>query len=457
MLEAFRRAWQEVVNRQDVLRTSFVWKRIERMLQVVQKDVSIPIEVHDWRGMSSAEQEHRFKEYQAADRNRGFDLSKPPLIRLGLMQLSNDAWYLLWSHHHTLMDGWSMPLLLKEVMTYYEAFSKGAPVYLPPPRQYRDYINWLQKQDQKAAEAYWRETLRGINAPTPLVVNRLHSRSDLEAPSSTDAHSGKSPTSECEMHLTVETTETLQNMARNQRVTMSTLVQAAWALLLNRYSGEEKVIFGATVAGRPADLANAETMIGLFINTLPVVATVNQQARFVDWLQEFQKHSVEARQYEYSSLVQIQEWSEFPRNTPLFESLLVFENYPVEATVSEQLGKNASARLIKIENIHSFEQTNYPLTLISGPGKQLGIKISYDTSQFNQATIERMLGHLKTILTWMATGLADRSLGERRLLDVPLLSEEESKRLLTDWNSAACLFNHPRTTKLIRILNRSAF
>ncbi len=434
VLEAFRRAWQEVVNRQDVLRTSFVWKRIERMLQVVQKDVSIPIEVHDWRGMSSAEQEHRFKEYQAADRNRGFDLSKPPLIRLGLMQLSNDAWYLLWSHHHTLMDGWSMPLLLKEVMTYYEAFSKGAPVYLPPPRQYRDYINWLQKQDQKAAEAYWRETLRGINAPTPLVVNRLHSRSDLEAPSSTDAHSGKSPTSECEMHLTVETTETLQNMARNQRVTMSTLVQAAWALLLNRYSGEEKVIFGATVAGRPADLANAETMIGLFINTLPVVATVNQQARFVDWLQEFQKHSVEARQYEYSSLVQIQEWSEFPRNTPLFESILVFENYPVEATVSEQLGKNASARLIKIENIHSFEQTNYPLTLISGPGKQLGIKISYDTSQFNRATIERMLGHLKTILTWMATGLADRSLGERRLVDVPLLSEEESKRLLTDWN-----------------------
>ena len=207
VLEAFRRAWQEVVNRQDVLRTSFVWKRIERMLQVVQKDVSIPIEVHDWRGMSSAEQEHRFKEYQAADRNRGFDLSKPPLIRLGLMQLSNDAWYLLWSHHHTLMDGWSMPLLLKEVMTYYEAFSKGAPVYLPPPRQYRDYINWLQKQDQKAAEAYWRETLRGINAPTPVVVNRLHSRSDLEAPSSADAHSGKSPTSECEMHLTVETTE----------------------------------------------------------------------------------------------------------------------------------------------------------------------------------------------------------------------------------------------------------
>lgn len=436
VLDAFQRAWQEVVNRHDVLRTSFVWKRMDRMLQVVQKEVRIPIDVHDWRGISPAEQDSRFKEYQTTDRKIGFDLSKPPLIRLGLMQVSNDAWYLLWSHHHTLMDGWSMPLLLKEVMTYYEAYSKGLTVQLPPARQYREYITWLQKQDQQAAEIYWRETLRGISAPTPLVVNRLNSRTDLATPSPEDGSSGISPTSECEMHLTAEQTDSLQSLARSQHVTISTLVQAAWVLVLHRYSGEEKIVFGATVSGRPADLENAETMIGLFINTLPVVVDVNLYARFVDWLQELQRQSVEARQYEYSSLVQVQEWSEFARNTPLFESILVFENYPVEATVSAQLGKNATARTLRIENIHSFEQTNFPLSLISGPGKQLGIKISFDTSQFTQDTIKRMLGHLRTILTWMAMGKDDVSFGERHLVDIPMLSEEENTILLSEWNKS---------------------
>lgn len=172
-VRAFERAWQRVVERHPVLRTSFVWKRLDKTLQVVHRRVRLPLEQQDWRGLSPAKQEARLEAFLQAERSRGFNLAQAPLVRLALMRTGENGHRFVMSHHHLLLDGWSLPLLMKEVMTFYEAFSRGRELYLEPSHPYRDYIAWLQRQDAAEAEAFWRQTLEGFAAPTPLVVDRI--------------------------------------------------------------------------------------------------------------------------------------------------------------------------------------------------------------------------------------------------------------------------------------------
>jgi amino acid adenylation domain-containing protein len=411
---AFERAWGQVVARHSILRTAFTWKRLDKMLQVAHRQVEAPLAQYDWRDLSPAEQQAQLNDFLRKQRAQGFDLSRAPLMRLALMRTGDDAYYFVWCHHHLLLDGWSLPLILKEVLTFYEANCRGQAAQLEPAKPYRNYINWLEKQDLSQAESFWRETLKNFTAPTPLVVDRL------SAPEAEYA--------ELETQLSTETTAALHALARQNQLTLNTLAQGAWALLLSRYSCEEDVVFGATVSGRPAELPGAETMVGLFINTLPVRVRVPFEASVTSWLKDLQAQQVELRQFEYSPLVQIQEWSEVPRGTPLFESILVFENYPVDASLRELNGS------LKFHDIHSIEQTNYPLTVVSGPGAQLPLKIAYDGRRFSAGTIRRMLGHLQTLLEGMAAN-PDGQLGS-----LPLLTNAEQRQLLIEWNDTAAEF-----------------
>ncbi len=412
-VHAFGRAWQRVLERHPVLRTAFVWKQLDKTLQVVHRQLKLPLEQRDWRHLSPGEQEAHLEAFLQADRARGFDLSQAPLIRLALLRITEDAYYFVWSHHHILMDGWSSPLLLKEVLAFYEAFRGGQELHIELPRPYRDYIVWLQRQDLDGATIFWRQTLRGFTAPTPLVVD--------QPPESVAGR--EEQYDEQELWLSEATTVALQTLARQHRLTLSTFVQGAWALLLSRYSGQEDVVFGVTVSGRPAELAGVESMLGLFINTLPMRVHVPSQTPVIDWLKALQAQSVDMRHYEHTPLVQIQEWSEVPRRQPLFESILVFENYPVDASLQEYKGS------LEIENIRSIEQTNYPLTVVSGPGRTLPLKISYAPRRFDAETIRRTLGHLGRLLE----GIAANPRGSAS--DVPLLTEKEQQQLLVEWNA----------------------
>ncbi|MDY7076204.1 MAG: amino acid adenylation domain-containing protein, partial [Chloroflexota bacterium] len=410
---AFERAWQRVVERHPVLRTSFVWKRLDKTLQVVHRRVRLPLEQQDWRGMSLAEQEARLEAFLQAERSRGFNLAQPPLVRLALMRTEENGHSFVMNHHHLLLDGWSLPLLMKEVMTFYEAFSKDQELDLEPGRPYRDYIAWLQKQDATEAQVFWRQTLEGFAAPTPLIVDR----DPTNVPDQEQDYAMQ------EIRLPADTTAALQSLARQHQLTLNTLVQGAWALLLSRYSGEEDVVFGATVSGRPAEMAEAETMMGLFINTLPVRVQVRPEASAVSWLKELLALQVEMRQYEYSSLTQIQGWSDVPQGVPLFESILVFENYPVDASLQGQKGS------LEIENVRSIERTNYPLTVVSGPGHEMALNVAYDCRRFDAGAVKRMLGHLQTLLEGIASD------PEQRLSALPLLTEAERQQLLVAWNA----------------------
>ncbi|MEK7326335.1 MAG: condensation domain-containing protein, partial [Chloroflexota bacterium] len=416
-IPAFERAWQRVIERYSILRTGFAGEELKEPVQVVHKRVALPLEQQDWRGLTAAEQTARLETFLQAGRARGFKLSEPPLMRLALMRVADDACDFVWCYHHALLDGWSVPLLMREVFAFYDAFQRRQELRLAPPRPYRDYIAWLKKQDATRAEAFWRRTLAGVTAPTPLTVDRTSTGDDGYA--------------EQEIRLPVEATHALQSFARKHQLTTNTLVQGAWALLLSRYSGEESVVFGATVSGRPADLPGAETMIGLFINTLPVRVHAPPEAPPTTWLKELQAQQFEMRQYEYSSLIQVQGWSGVPRGQPLFESILVFENYPIVEALSEQAGS------LEILNLQSAEQTNFPLALVAGVSGELMLKILYDKSRFDAGAIQRMIGHLQTLLDGLAASLDGQpgSLG-----DVPLLTAAERHQLLIEWNDTAAEF-----------------
>ena len=415
---AFERAWQQVMDRHQVLRTAFVWEGLDEPVQVVNKRVELILHKLDWRELPAAEQQERLEAYLEAERRRGFKLSEAPLMRLALIRTSSRSYHFVWSYHHLLLDGWCNGLILSEVFTFYEAFSQGREVELKRSRPFRDYIAWLQGQDLSGAETFWRRTLEGFTAPTPLRVDQLAEHE----PRAEQGHDEESTA------LTLAVTESLQALSRKCHLTMNTLVQGAWALLLQRYSGETDVVFGEVVSGRPAEIKGVEAMMGVFINTLPVRVRVTPESQLIPWLERLQEQQVEAHQYEHSPLVQVQRWSQVPPGTPLFDSLLVYENYPMEASLRERGGS------LRVEDVASFQAANYPVTVTAAPIPNLTFNVKYDGTRFDRATVRRMLDHLRTLLEAIAAN------PERRLAEFEILTAEERSQLLDEWNDTAAAY-----------------
>jgi amino acid adenylation domain-containing protein/non-ribosomal peptide synthase protein (TIGR01720 family) len=414
-VEAFRQAWRQVVERHPVLRTAFLWERREKPLQVVRRRVELPWEVLDWRELSPEDQEQQLEALVVADRARGFELSEPPLMRFALVRLADEVWHFVWSFHHILLDGWGSTLLLNEVFSFYEAYSNGEHLELSQPRPYRDYIGWLQKQDLKAAEAYWRKRLKGFTAPVQLGIPE------------TIQPDGATTYAEKSHGLSDQTSRGLEALARYQQVTMNTLIQGAWALLMWRYSGEADVVFGVTVSGRPAELAGVDQMVGLFINTLPLRVQIDNEAQVGSWLKGLQVEQTEMRQYEYSPLVEVQGWSEVERGVPLFESLLVFESLPASMGLKNDEPVSATG----VPQIGRFQTTNYPLTVRVTVEQHWTISIIYDAQRFQDRAVQRLIEHFGNILDQMARDPM------QRISQISLLTEAERHQLTVDWNQTA--------------------
>ncbi|HEY5868693.1 MAG TPA: condensation domain-containing protein, partial [Candidatus Tectomicrobia bacterium] len=409
---ALQQAWQRVLERHPVLRTTFHWENQAEPFQVVYRRVEVPWQQYDWRNLCVGEQEQRLEAFLVADRAQGCTLSKAPLMRLTLFQMAEDVYQLVWTHHHLLLDGWSLPLLLQEVFQFYDAFCAGRELHLEVSRPYGDYIAWLHQQDPAQAEAFWRQTLQGFTTPTALHIGNVGS---ITA-------NGAAGHDEQRQRLSEALTEALQALARRHHLSLNSLVQGAWAVLLSRYSGEEDVIFGAVVSGRPAALVGVESMVGLFMNTLPVRVRVFPEASLIPWLQALQAQQVEARHYEDSPLVQVQRWSNVPPGLPLFDTLLVFENYPGRATIQEW------ASSLEVRQVRYVPRTNYPLTVLVIPGPELVLRLSYQCARFDRTTITRMLGHLQNLLEGMVASPG------QRLAHLSLLTKAERQQLLVAWN-----------------------
>ncbi|MBB5393235.1 non-ribosomal peptide synthase protein (TIGR01720 family)/amino acid adenylation domain-containing protein, partial [Herbaspirillum sp. SJZ130] len=403
-----RNAWQAVQDRHDVLRTGFLAEHAPP-LQWVARTLALPIEQADVRAASDPGT--ALEAIAAEQLGRGFDLARPPLQRLMLVRTNATRHHFIWTVHHLLLDGWSTSQLLGEVVRHYHGQAASEPVQ----GAYRHYIGWLQQQDAEAARRHWQDSLAALAAPT-----YLHQAC---APAQQAPAAGPGAGyGEYKVFLSVRQTEQLQGFAREQRVTLNTLLQAAWGLLLQRYTGQAAVCFGATVAGRPEELEGVQQWLGLFINTLPVLVPAAHAQPVGQWLQQLQDQNLGARAFQHTPLYEIQRWHSHLGQS-LFDSILVFENYPIDSVLRSGQAQGPSFR-----RTHTREQTNYPMTVgvAPGDGRQSGLQIGlrYQCQHFDDATVQQIAGHLLHGLQAL-TQSAARAVGE-----VALLAQDEQQALL---------------------------
>ncbi|MFH0344255.1 MAG: amino acid adenylation domain-containing protein, partial [Chromatiales bacterium] len=411
---AYEEAWRAVVKRHPVLRSAFIWKNLERPLQVVRANVTVALAQQDWRELSPLEQEEQLALFIETDQKRGVELGTAPLLRLALIRVADHRYHFIWSCHHLLQDRWSLATVFDEVYAHYAARRQGQQPAFAPGGRYRDYIAWIEAQDKSQAETFWRNSLAGFKAPTPLTVERSGARDHDYI--------------KLQLELAPRLMTALSSFARRHQLTLNTLAQGAWALLLSRYSAADDVVFGVTSSGRPGSLAGVESMVGPFINTLPARVSVPPGAALLPWLKQLQARQIEVRQYEYCSLVEIQGWSEVPRGVPLFETILVFENIPLESTELARTG-------LTIRKGHSVtERTGYALVIAVIPGSETRgptVAVTYNTDLFDFATITRLVGHYETLLESI---VADP---EQRLSALSMVTAAERHQLLVEWNNTA--------------------
>ncbi|MDF5721899.1 MAG: amino acid adenylation domain-containing protein, partial [Rhizonema sp. PD37] len=413
-VQAFEKAWQQVVARHSVLRTAFLWGINEQSLQVVYHQVPVFMEMNDWRSLPTTKQQEQLQTFLDLERQQNLPLDRAPVMRFTLIQMSDESYQFVWGYHHILLDGWSLSLVMNEVLTLYHGLLTGVEqnLLLQPQQPYGNYIGWLQKQDITAAEVYWREKLQGFTVPTPLTFGKP-SLNQEQQPRSNSLH---------EISLTKQAIANLQSFARQHQLTVNTLVQGAWALLLSRYSGESDVVFGVTVSGRPPAMVGVESIVGLFINSLPIRAQIASDGELLPWLKSLQAQQVESEEYSYSFLVDIQKWSEVPHVMPLFESLVIFENYPVETSL---LDNNSD---LAISHVGVIEQSNYPLNLLVNIGWEMFLKLSYDPNRFDSATMIQIAQHFQNILEGMVAN------PQLPLVKIPMLTAAERHQLLFELN-----------------------
>jgi amino acid adenylation domain-containing protein len=424
---AFERSWQVVIDHHPILRTAFFVERLDEPVQVVRKEASVPIEHLDWSALTGDEQQAQLDEFIEADRMRGFDTTKAPLIRVTMIRTGESSHTVVWSHHHILLDGWSTSLVLRDLLVAYKALCEGKPPVLENVRPYRDYIAWLQQRGTAAADSFWRSMLEGFSSPTSLrIVSPRGSLSESE----------DRPESQ-QVRVSAGVTAALQALARQSRVTVNTIVQGAWALLLSRYSGENDVVFGSIVSGRPTSLPGSETMVGLFLNALPVRAKVTSTTALIPWLQDLQAQQARTRQFEQTPLADIQRWSDVPQGLQLFDSTLAFESFPVEEMLKQQQDR------IEIKDYVRYGgRSNYPINVAVEPGRELLLEIGYDRLLTSPPTVARMLGNFKTLLE----RFAERP--EGNLGDYSMLSEDEYQQIIVKWNNSDRKFYSPACANL---------
>ncbi|MBM7776164.1 amino acid adenylation domain-containing protein/non-ribosomal peptide synthase protein (TIGR01720 family) [Actinokineospora baliensis] len=407
-------AFQAVVDRTPVLRTAVVWEDVSEPVQVVRRSVRLDADIRDWRDLSDRDRDKAMGHLLAEDRARAFTLDTAPLLRVAVLRVTDDRVVLVWSSHHVLLDGWSTAQVFGEVVERYTDLVERRTPSAPARRPFRDYLRWLSEQDGSAADAHWAGVLGGFADPVAVPWDHAPAQ----------AHRTESSAS-VRADLDHTETERLRQAAQRAGLTVNTVVQGAWALLLARWAGTTDVVFGTTVSGRPPELAGVESMVGMFINTVPTRVLADPDQPAGAWLREIQAGQSESRGFDYLALPRIQSHSAVAPGAALFDSVVVFENYPFE-DASREGG-------LRVAEVTAIDTTNLPLTLSAHVDDRVHLDLGYDPALLDRATAERVAGWLHTLVTELVED-QDRPIGA-----LPWVSTEDRARVLTGFNDT----DHP--------------
>ncbi|MGZ9035159.1 MAG: condensation domain-containing protein, partial [Rhodospirillales bacterium] len=400
-------AVQALAARHASLRAGFRHAGLSRPVQIIAPPLPVPVRRIDLSALDAAERAARLADILAEDRRARFDLAAPPLMRWTLVRLAPAEHRLVLANHHLLMDGWSTPVLVQDLVSLYA--QHGDPDALPRVTPYRDYLAFIAAQDRPAAIAAWREALAGLDEGT-----RLAPPARARAPVAPE---------QIALALDATLTAALTGLARRRGLTLNTLIQAAWAILLGRLTGRDDVVFGVTVAGRPPEIAGIERMVGLFINTLPLRIRLAPSTPLAELLEEVQDRQSRLMAHPYLGLAEIQQLAGLGE---LFDTLTVFENYPVDPAALA-----AEAGGVRFAPVGGHDATHYPLSLAAMPGERLGLRLYYRPDLFDRASVEALAGRLVRLLEAAA---ADP---ERPIGALDILSPDERRTILRDWNATA--------------------
>ncbi|HEV2639509.1 MAG TPA: amino acid adenylation domain-containing protein, partial [Actinocrinis sp.] len=428
--DAFQAAVRTLLRRHANLRVGFLHDGLDEPVQAVAAEVEprwAELDLVDGDGAARAD---RLQDFLAADRARRFDLTDPPLLRCTLVRSGPRESHLVLTNHHILLDGWSMPLVVRELFELYA--SHGDDSALPRVAPYRDYLAWLAGRDGAAAAQAWSAALAGLAEPT-----LLSGRGSWPAQQTAPAHHV--------LELDAEQSRALRDVARGHGLTLNTLVQGAWGILLGRLTGRRDVVFGTTVSGRPPEIAGVETMVGLFINTVPVRVETGADATLLDVLTTLQERQSALMEHQHLGLTRIQSLS---GSATLFDTLAVFENYPLDA---EAL-RSAQTRLpdLRVTGLHGSDAAHYPLTIVIAPGPTLRLTFSHRTDVFGHDFIRSTAERMRLVLAAIAADPGRRALG------VTLLGEGERDRILALGRGAEPRTADIRSTGLSVLFDRRA-
>ncbi|MEX5634499.1 non-ribosomal peptide synthetase [Parafrankia sp. FMc2] len=396
--EEFRRAWQRVVDRHPILRTSFHWRSGGSALQVVRRHAELPFEVLDWRGVPVAEQRRRITDWLDRERIAGFPLDRAPLMRLSVIHSEPERWIFVWRLSHLLMDGWSFGLAVTDFIDCYRAVCLGesAVPARRPARPYRDYVAWWADQDGTDSRAFWEAELAGFNPPEPLQLG------------------GTPPAPGTPSHGFVELDLSdlepgLRELARTQQLTLNTLVQGAWMIVLAHHYGTNDVICGFTMAHRPAELPGSESILGPLIATMPVREQLEPTRTALAWLRDLQVHIAAVREHTTMPLFEVQRILELPLNVPMLESSVSYENMPMPDFALTETG-------IKLAEMSYDGRPHYPITMVIMPGEGMPLRVIYDRGRFSAQAAHRFCHQLRSVLKTVSS-TPELTLGE--LFPVP--------------------------------------
>ncbi|MCO4850630.1 non-ribosomal peptide synthase/polyketide synthase [Bacillus vallismortis] len=421
-IDCFKASLERLFETYAVLRTRFYSGWNDTPLQIVYQTQKPHIHFADLRDIEEHRREDAIAAYQREDKAKGFDLARDPLMRIAIFRMEDSRYHLIWSFHHIVMDGWCLSIITKEVFESYNALQEGRETELPSAAPYSDYIKWLDLQDQGTAKRYWSKYLDGYKGETRL----LHKRPKHEQKAYAYANVI------CE--LDQEQTKQLQQIANQHQVTLNSLIQTLWGILLQKYSGSQDVIFGNVVSGRPAEIPGVEQMIGLFINTIPVRIRCDEDSSFSDMMQMVQQNALASQSYDTYPLYEIQAQTEQKQN--LIDHIMIFENYPIGQQV-EEAGRYDTE--LNVMNFHMQEHSHYDLNVVVIPGKQLAIHFGFNENEYEKSEVERICGHFEQLMQQV---LKQPSV---KLDELELLTQQEKEDLLSRFQSVGKKYQREQT------------
>ena len=435
VMPAVTKSLNDIVARYAILRTIFLYKGYGRPLQLVVKEKLLSVDYKDVREecMNASADEVTYK-YQEQDRSRKFDLANDDLMRLTILRLPDDEYRLIWSFHHILMDGWCMSIIIREFGKLYTGYRTGFQPLLSTVQPYRRYIQWLETRDKDRSAKYWSEYLTAFENLTTLPGKVLQPAE--KQPYIREVH---------QMVISKSEVHRLRNISSECGVTMNTILQMGWGILLAKYNNTNDVVFGSVVSGRPSELDGVEDMVGLFINTIPVRIIYKKIDTVADLLKNVQSGALESEQYHYHSLSEIQSLHEPGRE--LFDHILIFENYPVGDEIKDA-SKSDVQNDFKITGAEVFEQTNYDLSVAIVPGEEMIVKFYYNANVFDSRFIQRLATHLNKVLEQVSGD------SQMAVVDIEIVTAEEKYQLLYSYNSAA--IEYPRKSTVIDLFAETA-